>query len=305
MGSIFVIDKRNAYTKEIGEETIAKVREKALQKQEKGKSLKGRKGIVFSILDEQDSTEKANKIIVSNCNNKIQDLNNEINTKQKLIKITKRNIQFLLDLENMQNQFASTNTTECTNFNDLVFYTLNEEIKIVTVLKKGTYTIPTLPAEWKKAKIEADLLVEEKIGEEGIEKINQKYQKSGGKWRSLTEEEGYDRGLITTIIKPVQDVIFDESYLKERDKPNLDSLIYIPYSSPLMKYKFSAKEIHPTIIEQSQGEIDKYFFEISADYNDIFSGLDQENIILRRHGERGNLKVGSLEKTITNGNWGE
>ena len=33
--------------------------------------------------------------------------------------------------------------------------------------------------------------------------------------------------------------------------------------------------------------------------------MDDENEILRKNGERENIQVGSLEKTITNGNWGE
>ena len=58
-------------------------------------------------------------------------------------------------------------------------------------------------------------------------------------------------------------------------------------------------------MEKAQGEIDKYYFKISASYDDVFYGLDKENEVLRKNGERENIQVGSLEKTITNGNWGE
>ena len=40
-------------------------------------------------------------------------------------------------------------------------------------------------------------------------------------------------------------------------------------------------------------------------YDDVFSGMDEENNVLRKNGERENIEIGSLEKTITNGNWGE
>lgn len=299
----FVIDKRNAYTKEIGEETILKVKEKAKKKEEKGKKLKGRKGVVFDIISNQDSTEEANKLIVNECKSDIIQLEDEMNARKELTKIIERNIQCLLDLEAMQKQFSEINIIECANFTTLASYILNETIEIVTILKKGKYTIPTLPEEWKKAEMQAELLVEQSLGDDMIKKIDESYQKSGGKWRKLTEEEGYARGLITIIIKPVEEVIFNHIYLKERKRPKLETLIYIPYTN--IKYNFAAIKKEATLQEKSQGEIDKYFFEISASYDDIFNGLDKENIMLRTHRERTNIKVGSLEKTITNGNWGE
>lgn len=295
--------QRSTYTETIGQEKIEKIREKAKKKAEKGKQLKGRQKIVYSIISKQDSTESANKLIVKNCENSIEQLKNEINAREMLVKVIDRNIQCLLDINTMQNQFANQNPTESVDFNQLSSYILNDSIKIITTLKKASYTIPTLPQEWKKAKLQAELVVEESLGEEVISKIDKRYQESGGKWRSLTEEEGFARGLITTIIKPVEEVIFDKAYLKDREKPNLDSLIYIPHTTK--KYKFAAKSIHPNIMQQSQGEIDKYYFEISSSYDDIFLGLDEENIVLRENGENGDMKVGSLEKTITNGNWGE
>ena len=63
------------------------------------------------------------------------------------------------------------------------------------------------------------------------------------------------------------------------------------------------REFHPNLIEQAKGEIDKYYFKISASYDDVLHGLDKENEVLRKNGERENIQVGSLEKTITNGNW--
>ena len=94
-------------------------------------------------------------------------------------------------------------------------------------------------------------------------------------------------------------------YMKNRiDVPlNLDSITYIPHTT--IRYDFDAKEYHPNLMEQAQGEIDKYYFMISTSYDNIFFGMDNENEVLRKNGERENIQVGSLEKTITNGNWGE
>lgn len=298
-------NQRNTYTESIGEDMITKVREKAKSKAEKGKKIKGRKGIIYSIIAGQDSTEKANNEIVTTCNNNINQCNNEIKAREILSTITKNNIQTINDVKEMQIQFARTNNTESSDFESLKFYTLNEEIKIVTTLKKGTFTTPTLPKQWKQAQLKAEFLVEQSLDEEMLNKIRTSYLNSGGKWRDLTEEEGYARGLIITIVKSVGEVIFDESYFKNRMKTplNMDSLIYIPHSTKM--YDFAAKEIHPNFMEQSQGEIDKYFFKISASYDDIFEGLDEEEKMLRKNNERGEIQVGSLEKTITNGNWGE
>ena len=299
------IHQRNKYTETIGIETIEKVREKAAKKEEKGKTLKGRKGVIFSIISSQDSTEKINKNIVSNCKNEISSFENEISIRKKLIEVLEKNYQLITDVQAMQNQYKKFNKIDCDNFNTLRDYTLTEEIKIVTTLKKGNYTIPKQPYKWKKALLEADYLVEQPIDDEMKLKIKQKYINSGGTFRDLTTEEGYARGLITTIIQPVKDVIFDNIYMKNRiDIPlNLDSITFIPHTN--IKYNFAAREFKPNMIEQSQGEIEKYFFKIYANYDDVFSGMDEENKVLRKNGERENIEIGSLEKTITNGNWGE
>ena len=299
------IYQRNTYTETIGIETIEKVREKAAKKEEKGKTLRGRKGVIFSIISSQDSTEKINKNIVSNCKNEISSFENEISIRKKLIEILEENYQSINDVQAMQNQYKKFNNIDCDNFNTLRDYTLTEEIKIVTTLKKGNYTIPKQPYKWKKAVLEADYLVEQAIDDEMMLKIKQKYINSGGTFRDLTTEEGYARGLITTIIQPVKDVIFDNIYMKNRiDIPlNLDSITFIPHTN--IKYNFAAREFKPNMIEQSQGEIEKYFFKIYANYDDVFSGMDEENKVLRKNGERENIEIGSLEKTITNGNWGE
>ena len=299
------IHQRNTYTETVGADMILKVREKAKKKKEKGKTLKGRKGIIYSIISSQDSTEKVNKEIVSSCKNIIYDFENEFEARERLIKIIEKNYQTILDIQEMQNQFININGTVNTSFDSLVYYTLNEEVKIVTTLKKGSYTIPTIPHKWKQARLEADFLVEQSIDEKMLSKIKEKYIESGGDFRDLTIEEGYARGLITTIIQPVEDIIFDNIYMKNRiDIPlKLDSITYIPYTS--IQYDFDAREYHPNLMEQAQGEIDKYFFKISASYDDVFYGLDNENEVLRKNGEREKIQVGSLEKTITNGNWGE
>ena len=299
------IHQRNTYTETIGSDLILKVREKASKKAEKGKVLKGRKGIIFSIISSQDSTEKVNKELVSSCKNNISKFENEINAREKLIKIIEKNYQAILDVSAMQNQYNILNGSDNSSFDSLSDYTINEEIKITTTLKKGTYTIPTHPHIWKQARLQADYLVEQTIDEEMLTKIKKKYTESGGNFRDLTTEEGYARGLITTVIHPVQEVIFDNIYMKNRmDVPlNLDSITYIPHTT--MRYDFATKEYHPNLMEQAQGEIDKYYFRISTSYDNIFFGMDDENEILRKNGERENIQVGSLEKTITNGNWGE
>ena len=299
------IHQRNTYTETIGVETIEKVREKAEKKAEKGKTLRGRKGVIFSIISSQDSTENINKNIVSNCKKEISSFENEISIRKKLIEVLEENYQSIKDVQEMQNQYNNINKVDCDNFNYLCNYTLTKEIKIVTTLKKGNYTIPKQPYKWKQAVLEADYLVEQAIDDEMMLKIKKKYIESGGTFRDLTTEEGYARGLITTVIQPVRDIIFDNIYMKNRiDIPlNLDSITYIPNTN--IKYNFAAKEFKPNMIEQSQGEIDKYFFKIYANYDDVFSGLDEENNVLRKNGERENIEIGSLEKTITNGNWGE
>lgn len=299
------IHQRNTYTETIGADLILKVREKAKKKAEKGKVLKGRKGIIFSIVSSQDSTERVNKEIVSNCKNNISKFENEIEAREKLIKIVEKNYQAILDVNAMQNQYNSFNGLDNSSFDSLSNYTINEEIKIVTTLKKGTYTLPTHPHIWKQARLEADYLVEQAIDEEMLARIKEKYSESGGNFRDLTTEEGYARGLITTIIQPVQEVIFDNIYMKNRINValNLDSITYVPHTT--IRYDFAAKEYHPNLMEQAQGEIDKYYFRISTSYDNIFYGMDDENEVLRKNGERENIQVGSLEKTITNGNWGE
>ena len=299
------IHQRNTYTETVGADMIVKVREKAKKKAEKGKVLKGRKGIIFSIISSQDSTERVNKEIVNNCKNMISDFENELEAREQLIKIIESNYQTILDVQEMQNQYSIINKRKNTSFDSLAHYTVNEEIKIVTTLKKGTYTIPTLPYKWKQARLEADFLVEQSIDEKILSKIKEKYIESGGNFRDLTIEEGYARGLITTIIQPVKDIIFDNIYMKNRiETPlKLDSITYIPNTT--IQYDFASREFRPNLMEKAQGEIDKYYFKISASYDDVFYGLDKENEVLRKNGERENIQVGSLEKTITNGNWGE
>jgi len=299
------IHQRTTYTETIGAEMIFKVREKAKKKAEKGKVLKGRKGIIFSIITKQDSTENANKTIISSCKDNIAKYENEIDAREKLIQLAEKNTQGIEDVNAMQKQYIGINEKETNNFDSLANYTINEEIKIVTTLKEGNYTIPTHPHKWKQARLKADFLVEQTIDEEMLSTIKEKYISSGGLFRDLTTEEGYARGLIITTIQPVKDVIFDNIYMKHRMgiSLNLDSITYIPHTN--IKYDFATKETHPNLMEQAQGEIDKYFFRISASYDDLFLGLDEENEVLRKNGERDNIQVGSLEKTITNGNWGE
>ena len=298
-------NQRNIYTETVGADMVATVREKAAIKAEKGKKLKGRKGIIWSILNGQDSTEQANKVVVEDCKNIISKFENEIEAREKLVKSLEKNIQSIHDVNAMQNPEGNINFVVITNFDDLAFYTINEKIKIVTTLKKGRYTVPTLPHKWKQAQLEADYLVEQSIDEEMLSNITAKYIKSGGEYRDLTTEEGYARGLIITVTQAVEKIIFDNIYIKNRyaTSLNFDSITYIPHTD--IQYTFDSKETHPNMMEQAQGEIDRYYFVISASYDDVFLGLDAEEKVLRNIGERDNIQVGSLEKTITNGNWGE
>ena len=60
-------------------------------------------------------------------------------------------------------------------------------------------------------------------------------------FRDLTIEEGYARGLITTIIQPVKDIIFDNVYMKNRNETplKLDSITYIPHTT--IQYDFDQR----------------------------------------------------------------
>ena len=141
-----------------------------------------------------------------------------------------------------------------------------------------------------------------------IAQITKEYVISAGEYRGLTTEEGYARGLITTVTQNVENVIFDNIYMETRNKDiplNLDSITYIPHTDNL--YTFDAKETHPNIIEEQKGELDKYYFVIYSSYDNVFLGLDEEEKILRNGEERKNKKIqiGSLEEVATNGNWGE
>ena len=64
--------------------SLLKLEKKPKKKEEKGKVLKGRKGIIFSIISSQDSTEKTNKEIVTNCKSMISDFENEIRNKRTI-----------------------------------------------------------------------------------------------------------------------------------------------------------------------------------------------------------------------------
>lgn len=238
---ISVDTNRNRYTKDVGEKMVAKVRKKAAEKAEKGKTLRGRKGRIWSILSQQDSTEQANKIIVENCKNIIYKFENEIEAREKLILNLEKNIQSIHDVNAMQNMYINRKSVVNTNFDNLAFYTINEEIKIVTTLKWGKYTFPTLPHKWKQAQLEADFLVEQSIDEEMLDKITKEYIRLGGKYRNLTTEEGYIRGLITTVKIPIRKVIFDIVYMENRNENiilDLDNITYIPHTKE--EYSFDA-----------------------------------------------------------------
>lgn len=302
---------RQNYIESIGENQILKVKEKAQKKAEKGKKLKGRKAIIYKTITDQDSIENANNIIIENSLYNIDLAQKEIQDREKLISAIEKHTQCILDLQQMQLKYLDLNINNdsldlAQNINSLLEY-MNEEIKIVTTLKKGKYTIPSDPELWEESQMKAEILVEQSMGEDIKEKINKKYQEAKGEFRSLTFEEAKARGLVTIVAKPVQDVIFNDIYIKNRDQNvaplKIDSLFYIPHTEK--KYTFLAKRKYATNEEKAQGEIDKYFFEISAEYHDVFKGLDDEYVTLRRFGEKGKMSVGSLEKTITNGNWGE
>ena len=68
---------------------------------------------------------------------------------------------------------------------------------------------------------------------------------------------------------------------------NLDSITFIPHTNIniILQRKFILN-----MIEQSQGEIEKYFFKIYINYDDVFSGMD-ENKVLRKNGERENIEI--------------
>jgi hypothetical protein len=51
----------------------------------------------------------------------------------------------------------------------------------------------------------------------------------------------------------------------------------------------------------------EFFVEISAEYDQVYDGLDKKEKILRNVEERTKerIQIGSLDEIITNGNWGE
>jgi len=237
-----VIKEQNKYIDStIGVDMIEKVRKKAVIKKEKGKKLKGRKGIIWDNLYKQDSTKQTNTEIVETCKESISKFKNEIKSREKLIKSLKKNIQSIHDVNAMQDMYINRESVVNTNFDDLASYIINKEIKEVIILKKVSPE-PLSLEKWDKAKSKADELAEQSIDEEMLAEIRKRYEEEGGKYRPPTTEEGYTRGLIVDVTELVKDYIFDDIYMKNRSKDiplNLDSITYIPHTQK--QYAFDAE----------------------------------------------------------------
>ena len=88
---------------------------------------------------------------------------------------------------------------------------------------------------------------------------------------------------------------------------------HIPFAHLLRVKKLLRNTVDP-------GSQNKWYFSISAEYEQIYKGLDKEEKVyqifdvlnedekvLRTKEEEEDIRIqiGSLEETITNGNWGE
>ena len=115
---------------------------------------------------------------------------------------------------------------------------------------------------------------------------------------SLTDSEALRLGIISrdTAFLAATDVVFDESYLKNRNEKyplNTDALTIIPFTEK--SYTIDAGMVE-------KGNVAVQVFEISATYADVFTGLDAEN---KKYDLDRLLKVGSMNEASLNGNWGE
>ncbi|MDO5760194.1 MAG: hypothetical protein Q4Q06_04145, partial [Bacteroidota bacterium] len=127
-------------------------------------------------------------------------------------------------------------------------------------------------------------------------------KKTGSVPDNMTEAEALAKGILkrdTTVVNPL-DKLYDEGKLIT-PKEKIDDLKYIPFSN---KEEFIAGA---DVIDK--GGIPVAVFEVKAPIESYTKGMDEQMVINlkaeledRENGYAG-YKVGSLDQTITDGNW--
>lgn len=114
---------------------------------------------------------------------------------------------------------------------------------------------------------------------------------------TLTEDEAVHLGLVTrdTSYVNVKDSLFSSNYLKAHlGSFSISSLPYIPFGKG-EKFGMQAGEIE-------KGKVIVQVFEVSANYEIIYNGLDTKNEGIDLSD---GLRIGSMTEPSTSGNWGE
>lgn len=174
------------------------------------------------------------------------------------------NIQKLKDLRKLQMEYESANGFYANNFESLMSFFENDSIGIVKLI-------------WDQEK-------EKKFFEKGESD-------------DLTDADAIEMGILIadTILISAKELTFNDSYMKTRDNKyplDVNKLSTIPFTSKM--YNIESGTIN-------KGNVMVQVFEISANYQDIFTGLPIKN----RKGLERLLKVGSMTEASLNGNWGE
>ena len=313
------------YTLNISLDKIEKAKEKANKKQLKGKELKGRLGKIYNKITKMETDNLLHSSKLKKLKNEIINQELEITARENLIKILEEKSLFLLDLQAMQKQYIKINKVPSINFDTLCNYIINEEIKITTILKEGKYTLPTLPNEWKKSLIEAEMLLEKSLQKVDLLEINRQYTLNKGKWRRLTKQESEIRGLYVKITIPVVDTIFYKEYLEKRQEnlkniidmneyldqslsDYLKNIIYIPFAYEDKENNIKKKYRFDTKYQKNDEGKYEYYCKISVNYDDVFFGLDEEYKTIQTKKEKETASIGSLidaYQTDLYANWGE
>ena len=93
---------------------------------------------------------------------------------------------------------------------------------------------------------------------------------------------------------PAKTNVFDDAYIESRKKDfplDINTLTTVPYSNS--KYNIDAGQVE-------KGKVIVQVFEISTNYETVFTGLDAKN---KSYELDALLKVGSMTEASLNGNW--
>ena len=112
----------------------------------------------------------------------------------------------------------------------------------------------------------------------------------------MSDELALELGLITrdTTYALAKETVFDDAYMNSRKNEfplDINKLTIIPYSNAT--YNIDAGQVE-------KGNVIVQVFEISSNYETVFSGLEAEN---RSYALEALLKVGSMTEASLNGNW--